>query len=411
MTRFRETVLVMAAALVGVYQALHPGPEGFGRGFEMATLARNLAEHGAYANPFPPAITGPSAFVPPLYPMFLAAILKLTGSPQGMAILALCLTIFANALIALLLPRLSNVLFNDWRPGAFAAVLWIASMRMLPQWDMSCTIAGQLIFCLLAARGASAAGCGVVAGLLLLLNPSTLFVTLPWMAYLLYQRRVTLRSAAVVAITMGLCVTPWIARNYAVWHAVVLRNSFGTTLYSSNNDCAESSLWKEGRSGCFQATHPVANAAEIAVMQRLGEYRYDRLRQADAMRWIRLHPARFLRLTAARMVEFWFPEPAIDPHTAYVMWLATILSIPGMVLLVRRRATAALYIGAVWLLYPPLYYVMLSMDRYRYPILWTSLLPAGYFLAAAAQQLARSPLLLSLRSRGRHHGRDVLVVD
>jgi len=34
-----------------------------------------------------------------------------------------------------------------------------------------------------------------------------------------------------------------------------------------------------------------------------------------------------------------------------------------------------------------MYYVVFSADRYRYPILWTSLLPAGYGLVIMADAL------------------------
>jgi hypothetical protein len=69
-------------------------------------------------------------------------------------------------------------------------------------------------------------------------------------------------------------------------------------------------------------------------------------------------------------------------YPCYVMWAVTLLSIPGMVLLLRRRETVTSLIFCVWLIYPLLYYVVISCDRYRYPILWTSLLPAGYALDA-----------------------------
>jgi hypothetical protein len=59
--------------------------------------------------------------------------------------------------------------------------------------------------------------------------------------------------------------------------------------------------------------------------------------------------------------------------------------------MLRHRQRITFFILGVWLLYPPVYYVMVSMDRYRYPILWTSLLPAGYFLAWLTERNAVSP--------------------
>ena len=47
--------LLLGAWAVGLWQFLFLGGYGFGRGFEMAAIARSLAENGAYVNPFAPA--------------------------------------------------------------------------------------------------------------------------------------------------------------------------------------------------------------------------------------------------------------------------------------------------------------------------------------------------------------------
>jgi hypothetical protein len=404
MRRKVQAGLLLCALIAGFYQFFHLVGTGFGHGFEMSAIAKSLAEHGTYANPFEPAITGPTALVPPLYPLFLAALIKISGSLVWMALMASTVNILANALIAALMPRVSEAFFGDWRPGAFAGVLWICAMRLMPQWDASCTIAGMILFCLLTAgtigrpdsRGGRAAAAGVLAGVLSLLNPATVFVFLPWAAFLLFRRRVGLRYAlrygGIVFLALTACNAPWVVRNYHIWHAFVLRTSFGVTLYSSNNSCAESSLVKDAARGCFQATHPVASLAEAQFLNRLGEVQYDRNRAAAAWDWIHSNPERFRHLTLARIFEFWFPEPIVPAYTAYSIWAITLLSIPGMVLMARRRYPVTLFVLAVWLMYPVMYYVVVSCDRYRYPILWTSLLPAGYSLAAMMPRWKRSGL-------------------
>ena len=384
--------LFLGASMVGMFQMLHPAGITFGYGNEMAAIARNLVERGSYGNPFAPEImTGPTALVPPLYPLFLALLFKIWG--PGMVLVACGINIVVNALIATLLLQLSKVLFSDWRPGAFAGALWICSMRLMPQWDASCTIAVSLLFCLLTARtvrpgkpvALAAAAAGVLAGALSLLNPATVLVFLPWSAFLLLYRRAApsyiVRYGVTLLAVIGLCDAPWAARNYSLWHAFALRTSFGITLYSSNNNCAESSLSKDAAHGCFQATHPVASHSEGKLMRELGEVRYDRNRAAAAWTWIRSNPARFWQLTRSRILEFWFPEPAEPSYPAYVIWLITALSLPGIILMIRQREAVTLFLLSTWLLYPLTYYIMVSMDRYRYPILWTSLLPAGYLMA------------------------------
>jgi hypothetical protein len=394
MRRSVQIGLLLAALLAGFYQFFHVMGAGFGHGFEMSAIARNLAERGTYGNPFEPMMTGPTALVPPLYPLFLAALIKISGSLVWMALLANGVNILANALIAVLMPRLSEVFFGDWKPGAFAGLLWVFAMRLMPQWDASCTIAGLVVFCLLTAGtigrpdrlGWRAAAAGVMGGMLSLLNPATMLVILAWAGFLLFWRQVGLKYAArygaTVLLAMAVCNAPWVLRNYRIWHAFVLRTSFGVTLYSSNNSCAESSLVRDAAHGCFQATHPVASQAEVQLLNRLGEVQYDRDRAAAAWSWIRSNPERFRDLTLERIFEFWFPEPIVPAYTAYGIWAITILSIPGIALMARRRNPVTLFVLAVWFLYPVMYYVVVSCDRYRYPILWTSMLPAGYCLAA-----------------------------
>lgn len=380
--------LFLCGLIPGIYDFRHPGAFGFGHGNEMAAIARSLAATGAFANPFEPHLTGPTASNPPLYPLFLGALLKTFG-PSGTVLVAVLLNILLNAVIAALLPRVSAAFFDDPKPGVFAGAFWILTMRLMPQWDATCTAAGLIAICLLvahdAARSRSGLRAGILCGLVSLLNPSVGLIFLPWVVYVLAIRRVPRRAAwryvATVAAAVALFNLPWIVRNYGIWHAPVLRTNFGYTLYSSNNDCAQPSLYANSHAGCYERTHPSASTGEIRLMTALGEVQYDRLRLADALHWIRTHPRRFVELTAARFVEFWFPNSGIEPRTAYAIWAVTALSFAGIVLMRLRREPSAMYIAAVWTLYPLLFYVVVSEQRYRYPLLWTSTLAAGYFAA------------------------------
>jgi hypothetical protein len=377
-----------------MWQFAYPEGFGFGHGFEMSAVAKNLAEHGTFGNPFEPAVTGPTAVVPPLYPLFLAVFIKLLKRPVIIASAATVANAVVNALIAALMPRIAAVFFGDAASGIVAGVLWIFAMRLMPQWDVSYTIAGLVLFCLYSAKSMgsgrgplrSAAWAGCIGGLLTLMNPAVVTVFLPWVLFLLILRRVpagaAVRYLAVVVLAVGLCNVPWAVRNYRIWHAFTLRTNFGMTLYASNNSCAESSLSKVGMNGCYQSTHPVASESEIRLLRSLGEVEYDRLRTAAAVAWIRSHFGRYCQLTLHRIIEFWFPEVGYPAYPAYVIWVITVLSVPGVILMAKRREPVTWFLLAVWLIYPLMYYSVVSGDRYRYPILWTSILAAAYCLHA-----------------------------
>ncbi len=184
----------------------------------------------------------------------------------------------------------------------------------------------------------------------------------------------------------------------------VVRTNLGMTLYASNNDCAQSSMIRDLMNGCYQTHHPNSSTPEAQYLQRVGEVQYDRNRIADAKAWMRAHPAMFLKLTARRIVEFWFPPAEVIPpgyafsnnfgladynerwmHQQhgidYAIWIVTGLSIVGLALMVFRRQAVAVFVLTVLAVYPLMYYVVVSDVRYRYPVLWLSLLPAGYFIS------------------------------
>lgn len=159
-----------------------------------------------------------------------------------------------------------------------------------------------------------------------------------------------------------------------------MKDNFGMTLDASNNDCARPSLIESLREGCYQSHHPAWSRDEVQLLIRLGEVPYDALRTSTALRWIRANPRRFLELTRHRVADFWFPR-AEGGIYAYTVWFLSLATAPGLFFLWRRRTGFALPALAVLAAYPLLYYVVVSDVRYRYPILWLSLLPAGYLLS------------------------------
>lgn len=173
------------------------------------------------------------------------------------------------------------------------------------------------------------------------------------------------------------------------------------TLYASNNDCAQSSMIRDLMNGCYQTHHPNSSMPEAEYLRTVGEVQYDKNRTADAKAWIRAHPAVFLKLTTRRILEFWFPPAEVIPaeyafsnnfgladydqrwmhqqHAIdYAIWAVTGLSIFGLARMAFRREAVVVFVLAVLAIYPLMYYLVVSDVRYRYPVLWLSLLPAGY---------------------------------
>lgn len=382
-------LLFILGGIAGVAQFSSPLP--FGAGFEMVAIGKNLAISGSFANPFLILDTGPTAVNPPLYPLLLSILFKLFGSPGFVLVAATIGNIVMNALTASWLPRVSLAVFGSTTPGVIAAILWLAAAQLTPAWDASYTVAGLTLFCWYSTSALksnrpvkSAILSGLLAAAVMLLNPSSIIVLLPWLAYLVLvhkvDRRRSLLFAATVLATVCVPVSLWVLRNSVVLGAPVLRTNLGMTLYVSNNDCAQPSLVQSGRTGCYQRHHPNESVLEAQALRSEGEVNYDRSRVASSINWIRSNPTRFRQLTIERWREFWFPQPGKAAFPAYVIWFATALSVPGFIVMMWRRELAALFIGFALVVYPLMYYIVVSDVRYRYPVLWLSLLAAGYFI-------------------------------
>lgn len=366
----------------------------------MVALAEHLARDGAYANPFPALDTGPTAANPPMYPLLLAIFFKIFRSLDFVLFAATLGVILANAVTAALLPRVSRLLYDDSRPGVVAAVPWLLAIPLFPAWDASYTAAALLAFCLLSLADIcrrdyilSGARTGLLAGVLFLFNPSTMLIFFPWLVYIAFRQQTSRGRAVgfcgVVCGVLAILACGWMFRNHRQLGGFTVRTNLGMTLYSSNNNCAQPSLLDEEKTNCYQAHHPNTSIEEARLLRQLGEIEYDRVRLRDARTWIRMNPAAFAWLSLARIRDFWFPEMGEHPFESVVIWISTLLSIPGILLMSLRGERTTLFVLSVLLIYPAMYYIVVSDLRYRIPVLWLSVLPAGYFLSLMIDEVKK----------------------
>ena len=374
--------------ILALVSALYIRPEFKVGGGEANAIAQNLVREGSFGNPFiVSARTGPTAHLPPLYPAFLALLLWMfPGHPA-----AVICTLVVHGLHAALLPSVSKLLFGLRAPGLYAAALCIGLpvFAVLPAWDAMYTATGLMLFGLFSGwvveRTPSPLLAGGAAGLLgaglELMNPAGLPVLIGWILFITARKYRTLKPVALFAASFALMLTagcvPWIVRDYRCFHRFVLiRDDLGIALHASNNDCAQPSLDANLISGCAARVHPIRNRAEAELIVRMGEVDYNRLRLRTALDWIAAHRSRFLELTRQRIADFWWP-----PHD-WAIRTITVLSLFGMLAMARSALGPSLFLAGALVLFPLLYYVVESNIRYRYPILWMSLLAAGYLLSA-----------------------------
>ncbi len=399
----RSVLLIGVGALITAWLSLLclPGA-GFGEGFEAVHIARTVAEGGGFANPFPGRPTGPTAHLPPLFPLLLAALFRLLGFASLAIAFASSLCLTAHVLHSMLLVPMAAILVGSHRVGAWAALVAMVAppLLVLPQWEGVYAAAGLMLFCLGSHRwsvagglsAGSAARCGAAAGALALLNASTPLVIGTWLLWLAGRlaapAKVRVKFLFLTAIFAGLAVSPWILRNWLVLGALVpLRSNFGLELAVSNNPWAFPSQRENFRRPHVARLHPTFGPEIREEIRREGEIAFNRRKWAEALEWIRGSKAAFLKLTAARVAQFWWPVHEISGFHIFAVRLVTLAVLAGMVVMVMRHEPAAWFLAGASVLFSLPYAVLHVSTRLRFPIMWLSLLGAGYFLDWATQAL------------------------
>ncbi len=359
-------------------------------GYEMARIARALVTGYGYADPFS-GHTGPTAWVPPLYPLLIAAVFKVAGiytSLSGWIILTIN-SVF-NAAIAIFIYDIAARRYNR-KVALWSAWIWAlypAAMQYAVRaaWETSITtcLFTAVLALALKMRGINDPSdtkpqpttrqwllFGLLWGLIALSN-STLLLFLPicgiWLLLGSPAKRAFARAAG-SALVFLVVVTPWMIRNYRAFHAFVpFRTNFGAELYAGNGPGAYGF-----RYGALIGQP--AQDAQHRLYTRMGELAYTHWRGELAKAWIRAHPARFTALTLKRFYFFWasvphptLPHPFGDWVRQITFCFASITGLFGLALSLRRHIPATLLFAWAFLLVPFTYYFVTVEARFRHPL-------------------------------------------
>ena len=369
--------------------------------FEPLTLGCSLASTGTFSSPFAVLRTGPSAHLAPLFPWIVSLIVKRFGDePAAMKVIE-WLAAFTLALQISLWPWISKGMGMGFATGAIAAALWLPVGFVLdPEWEASYVALLILILAICMYRilkeqvsTAFVSMSGVLWGILFLFNPvpllSYLAITI-WVVLARPIRRV--QKLALVIIPLAV-ISPWLIRNYEVFHHFILiRDNLGVELSISNSSCSTFSFNMNRSINCYN--HPNVSVDEARMVAATGEYEYNREKLRNAVAWIEGNPGRFVLLMKQRFLAFWFFSPTGIffggpplPMGILILWTVTPLGLAGLWLLYRKDPTAAGLCLTWMLLYPPIHYITLFTTRYRFPLLWVSFIPASFLLTEVGQMV------------------------
>src|ERR1700751_4501275 len=377
---------------------------------ESGNIAASLASGHGFSSPFR-IETGPTAWMPPLYPWLLAGIFRVFGVRTYDSFLAaVALNIFCSAFTCVPIFLMGRRV-GGLTVAASAAWLWAFFPNTIlnafeSMWDASVAalLAAIVLWATLAIekseRWRDWVGYGLLWGVTLLTNVTLISLLPLLLGWLAYRRRNAFFSGhgsdALVGAAFAkpvfpfgvavLCCMPWTIRNYMVFHRVVpMRSTLGLQMWIGNNENPQEA-WKE-------ELHPIFNSGERARYVRMGEIEYMQEKQREAIEFILAHPGRDVRQFASRFIATWSggtPTPLEDFVRTPGLWFRGVLlfnffvaigTAAGIVILWKQRSAYLFPIAVFPVIFPWAYYLTLVVPRYRLPVD-----PAVMLLTAIALQ-------------------------
>ena len=376
-------------------------------GGESMRLAHSLYDTGNFANPFFSLHTGSSAHLSPVFPAFLAILMKVFGNKStGIYAIELAAVLILSLQLALY-PVFSTILGMGEINGIVGAAIWIAAKpRLVYNWEVlyvailiavACCCYRRYLDEETQRRSRLAWSLGCLMGLLILTSPTVAPIYATWLAWEVWRHRMAFFRESFLALVLLpiVILAPWVIRNYFLFHSFpVIRDNLGLELSVSNNDCAQFGTRANIASGCFEKFHPNMNVNEARKVKELGEVKYNQLQLREALHWISKHPSRFSKLSIMRCIAFWMPTETFSIHYAsgrrserFAIYMMTLLSAPGLIILYRCNIKSALLLISCLMVFPLVYYIVQFEDQYRYAIMWVTFLLGAVPITASVRRL------------------------
>lgn len=347
--------------------------------FENVSIATHLASGQGYSSPFN-LDTGPTSWIAPGYPFFLAAVFRMFGimSRLSMGIIYAVQCAMAGATgIAIhgLAKRTVGAQMGWW-----AAWIWTLSpffFRWPTTWIWDFTASALLLALLLiltldvAEKGGTRlwGKLGALCGGSVLVNPALLTMLPLFVAYAGYvNRRMGMkwwRGMLLAGVVFAAITTPWLIRNYVVFgHPVFLRGNYWFEFHLGNYH------YSNGMG--FSGKHPTKNPIEMRRYIKLGEQGYIQWAKDDALRFVKEYPGEFWSLTIHRVWWFWDGTPLIYESGGWwkpwQYWPLSCTAWLGFLFILTRRPRGWILFAGPLLIYPLPYDFSYCVSKYRHAI-------------------------------------------
>ncbi|HTQ62446.1 MAG TPA: glycosyltransferase family 39 protein [Candidatus Solibacter sp.] len=404
-------ILIVHSYIIPLTHVLPPMSSGdphFGFGFEIGSIAHSIVSGHGFGSPFGP-ITGPTAWIAPLYPYLSAAVFKMFGvfTPAS-AFVLLSLNSLFSALTCIPLYKIC-----DRMMGRLGAALAAWTWALLPYfwswptseiWETSLVALLPTYLVLTTLELADPANIqngkrwllyGLFWGISLLTNP-VLLTFLPvafiWLVYRASSQKThVLRPATLALVACALVVMPWVVRNRIVFgQFVFIRSNFGFEFHLGNYHLSNGFGWA--------GKHPSLNKRELEQYATMGELAYIAAKRAEALQFVRQYPDEFLDLTLKRLSAFW--SGAMMPYggAPLLPWLYgpfSLVALFGWLLAARDKVQGQGLLLGLLLLYPLPFYIAFPQARNRYALEPEMLALSTYFFTVVLRRLFAKPKVLA----------------
>ncbi|HTV09200.1 MAG TPA: hypothetical protein VMD97_09180 [Candidatus Aquilonibacter sp.] len=399
-------LLRVACVVIGHTYRVSPLDDHFKFGFEAGRIAKSLVQGHGYGNPFN-GWSGPTAWLPPLYPLLIALSFKLFGIYTNAA--AFFVMVVDSLFSALIAPAVYEIaarcfdaygiarrtstkiapvaLWSGWLWAVYPAALQYAIHWL---WEMSlstCLFAWALVIALrlrgtgedVERDGVAQHGRWALFGLLwglVALSNASLLIGLPAVALWVFWprlKRLELRRVwagpMLSGIVFVLVMMPWWVRNVRTMHTFIsTRSNLGVELYESTLPSHDAYPW--GTALPLWPGNP-----EFQMYVHMGEVRFAAMRKKQALERIRANQGYFWARTLDRFLFFWDnvphpPErhPWMELGRRFNYAFLSLAGLMGLALALRRRVPGAALMGWMLLLLPLPYYIVTVQARFRHPL-------------------------------------------
>ena len=394
-------------------------------GAEYFNIARSIYAGKGFSSPFNRLESGPTAWMPPVLPYFLAALLWICEGDRDLVMAVVVFlqvyTLIATGFLVLVLARQTTARLWTFIVLVILIVGMVSDFHSWFQFTHDCWLILLVLDLLVAGlvwlrplnRWHSAAGWGLFGGFCALVNPIIAF-TWGVMTFLaaLHQRSWSRLGVAVLAA--GLVLTPWTVRNFLVFGRLIpVKPNLAFELYQSQ--CLQPDGLLQGKT-FGQHPNNESGVRERKEYISLGESVYLDHKREQFLQAVRANPNDFLKRIGDRFfgATLWYEsmdrqEKVRRPWVFW--WSRTIHPLPflaflGLVLSAvwKRLPWAQWAVMGVYVIYLFPYIGVSYYDRYATPLLGVKVLLVVWAVDSLLSLLPRMAQPRAMQGRSRTAG-------